>query len=91
MKSRCIMEKTLKVPFDEINLVRVRCKHCGDAAIEIPLAAMVNGPLLCSGCGKDLRQTAANVDKALREFANGLVALQKNPEIELQFVLPFEG
>lgn len=90
MKSRCIMEKTLKIPFAEINLVRVRCKQCGDAALEMPLAALVNGPLLCSGCGKDLRTTAANVVKALREVANGLTALQKHNDIEVQFVLPFD-
>jgi hypothetical protein len=32
-----------------------------------------------------------NGDKALREVANGLKALQQNPQIEFQFVLPFEG
>jgi hypothetical protein len=31
-----------------------------------------------------------NGDKVLREVANGLKALQQNPQIELQFVLPFE-
>lgn len=29
MKSRCNVEKTLKIPFEEANLVRVRCKRCG--------------------------------------------------------------
>ncbi len=90
MKSRCIMEKTLKVPFEEINLVRIRCKQCGDAAIEMPLSALVNGPLMCPGCAKDLRKSAANVDKAVTDIANGIVALKDNPMIELQFVLPFD-
>lgn len=89
MKSRCIMEKTLKVPFEEINLVRVRCKHCGDAAIELPLAALVNAQITCPGCGKQHRRP--DVDKALTQLANGLMALQKHNDIEVQFVLPFEG
>lgn len=87
MKKRCEVEKTLKVAFEEISLVRVRCKGCGDAAIEMPLSAMVNGTLTCPGCGRDLRKSAANVEKALADVANGLVGLQKCPHVELQFVL----
>ncbi|MBY0515237.1 MAG: hypothetical protein K2P78_15190 [Gemmataceae bacterium] len=87
MKSRCDVEKTLKIAFEEINLVRVQCKGCGDAAIEMSLAAMVNGQLVCPGCGKDLRGAVANVDWALRDVANSLIELQGNPDAEFQFVL----
>ena len=54
----------------------------------MPLAALVNGPLICPGCAKDLRKSAANVDKALTDLANSLAALQVNQKMEVQFVLP---
>src|SRR5438552_2805863 len=90
METGYIMEKTLKVPFGEVNLVRVVCKRCGDAAIETPLMALANNaPITCPGCGTEFRRPG--VDTALVQFAKGLLVLPKHKEAEFQFVLPLEG
>ncbi|HJT32092.1 MAG TPA: hypothetical protein VJ783_08610 [Pirellulales bacterium] len=84
------MEKLIRFPAKELERVRIKCMQCGDAYAEVPVSGLVNGALICPICGKDLRQRP-NVDKDLRQFANGLLALQNQMEIGVEFVLPLNG
>ena len=81
-----IVEKSLKIPFSELTVVRIVCGAC-NTGMDMPLPQLAGAGLRCPGCGATLR--LANIDQALKEFVKGFQLLQQqHPGIELQFVLP---
>ena len=86
MKGRMLVERILRIPAKDLDRVRINCRQCGDVFAELPISGLVNGVLLCPGCRQDPRKRP-NVDNDLKQFANGLMALQSQMEIGVEFML----
>lgn len=78
------MENTLKIPFSEINLIRISCSKC-QTSIEIPLERLEHTSTTCPVCNHIWRRP--DIDQSLINFTNSIRHLQKIKDFKIQLIL----